>query len=141
MVCSPHDSLFFARVLIKLFDSRTSMIKELLNALAAMDELMGSNEINMQVAAMTPAVILLVAIRRLFQWLFYSVFRERSSREDIYGMHHQGTKFLLTLHPMYLLTVFSTTTLCSHCASNNIGYRKITSYERQPTSSSAVVSL
>ncbi|KAL7483120.1 hypothetical protein ACHAW6_008773 [Cyclotella cf. meneghiniana] len=63
--------------------------KELLNALAAMDELMGSNEINMQVAAMTPAVILLVAIRRLFQWLFYSVFRERSSREDIYATVRQ----------------------------------------------------
>ena len=27
-----------------------------------MDELMGSNEMNMQVAAMTPAVILLVAV-------------------------------------------------------------------------------
>ena len=87
----PHDSLFCARLLTKLIDSRTSVIKELLNALAAMDELMGSNEINMQVAAMTPAVILLVAIRRLFQWLFYSVFRERRSREDIYGMDHQGT--------------------------------------------------
>eukprot|EP00804_Cyclotella_cryptica_P000558 CCRYP_009961-RA/>CCRYP_009961-RA protein AED:0.09 eAED:0.09 QI:373/0.6/0.63/1/0.6/0.63/11/2826/1054 len=60
---------------------------ELLNALVAMDELMGSNEINMQVAAMTPAVILLVAIRRLFQWLFYAVFRERRSREDIYGLN------------------------------------------------------
>jgi hypothetical protein len=59
--------------------------KELLSALVAMDELMGSNEINMQVAAMTPAIILLVAVRRTFQWLFYSIFREGRSREDIYG--------------------------------------------------------
>jgi len=29
--------------------------KELFNALVAMDELMGSNEINMRIAAMTPA--------------------------------------------------------------------------------------
>ena len=31
------------------------MQKELMNALVSMDELMGSNEINMQIAAMTPA--------------------------------------------------------------------------------------
>ena len=30
--------------------------KELLSALVSMDELMGSNEINMQIAAMTPSV-------------------------------------------------------------------------------------
>ena len=49
--------------------------QELLNALVAMDELMGSNEINMRIAAMTPAFILLYSIRRGFQVLLYGVFR------------------------------------------------------------------
>lgn len=49
--------------------------KELLSALVSMDELMGSNEINMQIAAMTPAVIILMAIRRAFQLLFYAIFK------------------------------------------------------------------
>ena len=62
--------------------------QELLNALVAMDELMGSNEMNMQVAAMTPAVILLMAVRRAFSWLFYSIFREGRSRDDVYGKHY-----------------------------------------------------
>lgn len=31
------------------------LLQELFNALVAMDELMGSNEINMRIAAMTPA--------------------------------------------------------------------------------------
>lgn len=63
----------------------TIFIQELLNALVAMDELMGSNEMNMQIAAMTPAVILLMAVRRTFLFLFYSIFREGRSRDDVYG--------------------------------------------------------
>ena len=51
--------------------------KELLSALVSMDELMGSNEMNMQVAAMTPAVILLMAVRRGFEVLFYACFKVR----------------------------------------------------------------
>lgn len=46
-----------------------------MSALVAMDELMGSNEMNMQVAAMTPALMLLYAIRRVFQVLFYALFK------------------------------------------------------------------
>ena len=51
-----------------------------------MDELMGSNEMNMQVAAMTPAVIFFMAVRRTFSFLFYSIFREGRSKDDVYGM-------------------------------------------------------
>ena len=54
-----------------------------------MDELMGSNEINMQIAAMTPAVILLVAIRRGFRLLFYAVFQVGKSKEEIYTQFRQ----------------------------------------------------
>ena len=40
-----------------------------------MDELMGSNEINMRIAAMTPALVLLYSIRRGFRLLLYGFFR------------------------------------------------------------------
>ena len=50
---------------------------------------MGSNEINMQIAAMTPAVILLVAIRRGFRLLFYAVFQVGKSKEEIYTQFRQ----------------------------------------------------
>mmetsp|Transcript_17365 Transcript_17365/g.41675 ORF Transcript_17365/g.41675 Transcript_17365/m.41675 type:complete len:540 (+) Transcript_17365:2090-3709(+) len=63
--------------------------KELLSALVAMDELMGSNEINMRIAAMTPAVILLMAIRRGFRLLFYAFFQVGKSKEEIYSSFRQ----------------------------------------------------
>ena len=63
--------------------------KELLSALVAMDELMGSNEINMRIAAMTPAVILLVAIRRTFRLLFYAFFQVGKSKEEIFSSFRQ----------------------------------------------------
>jgi len=63
--------------------------KELLSALVAMDELMGSNEINMRIAAMTPAVILLMAIRRGFRLLFYALFQVGKSKEEIYSSFRQ----------------------------------------------------
>ncbi|KAL9187202.1 hypothetical protein ACHAXT_010922 [Thalassiosira profunda] len=63
--------------------------KELLSALVAMDELMGSNEINMRIAAMTPAVIMLMAIRRVFRTLFYSLVKVGKSKEEIYSSFRQ----------------------------------------------------
>ena len=59
--------------------------KELLNALVAMDELMGSNEINARLAAMTPAVILIVAIRKAFRVIFYALFKFGASKQEIYA--------------------------------------------------------
>jgi len=59
--------------------------KELLNALVAMDELMGSNEINMRIAAMTPAVILMIAVRKVFRVIFYALFKFGASKQEIYA--------------------------------------------------------
>ena len=62
---------------------------------------MGSNEINMQIAAMTPALILLVAIRRGFRLLFYAVFQVGKSKEEIYTQFRQtilGKLMLLVTH-------------------------------------------
>jgi len=63
--------------------------KELLSALVAMDELMGSNEINMQIAAMTPAVMLLMAIRKGFSFVFYAILQVGKSKDEIYSSFRQ----------------------------------------------------
>mmetsp|Transcript_6149 Transcript_6149/g.11655 ORF Transcript_6149/g.11655 Transcript_6149/m.11655 type:complete len:1002 (+) Transcript_6149:305-3310(+) len=58
--------------------------KEMMNALFAMDELMGSNEINIKLAAMTPAVLLASFIRYLFRKLFYALLKIGKSKEETY---------------------------------------------------------
>lgn len=63
--------------------------QELLNALVSMDELIGSNEINMRIAAMTPAVILMIAVRRTFRLLFYAFFQIGKSKEEIFNQFRQ----------------------------------------------------
>ena len=63
-----------------------------------MDELMGSNEMNMQVAAMTPAVIFFMAVRRTFSFLFYSIFREGRSKDDVYGMIYFLSFMYIRMH-------------------------------------------
>jgi hypothetical protein len=58
--------------------------KEMMNALFAMDELMGSNEINIKLAAMTPAFLLASFIRYLFRKLFYALLKIGKSKEETY---------------------------------------------------------
>ena len=59
---------------------------------------MGSNEMNMQVAAMTPAVIFFIAVRRTFSFLFYSIFREGRSKDDVYGMIYFLSFMYIRMH-------------------------------------------
>jgi len=59
--------------------------KEMMNALISMDELMAANEINMQVAAMTPAVVILYAVRYVFRKIFYALLKIGKSREETFG--------------------------------------------------------
>lgn len=63
--------------------------KELMNALVAMDGLMGSNEINMQIAAMTPAVVLVMGIRRVCKFLLYAFLQIGKSKEETYASFRQ----------------------------------------------------
>jgi ATP synthase regulation protein NCA2. len=58
--------------------------KEMMNALFAMDELMGSNEINIKLAAMTPAFLLASFARYFFRKLFYALLKIGKSREETY---------------------------------------------------------
>ena len=59
--------------------------KEMMNALVAIDELMGSNEINMQLAAMTPALLLASSFKHLFQKVYYAFLKLGKSKEETYA--------------------------------------------------------
>ena len=59
--------------------------KEMMNALLALDEMQASNNINMNMAAVTPAVLLLYTAQKAFQFFFYALFKLGKSREETYG--------------------------------------------------------
>ena len=56
-----------------------------MNALVAMDELMGSNEMNMKLAAMTPAFLIVYGIRYTFRIVFYALLKIGKSKEEIFA--------------------------------------------------------
>lgn len=56
-----------------------------MNALQAMDEMMSANDININIAAITPAVILAYAGSRIFKYLLYAVLKLGKSREEIFA--------------------------------------------------------
>ena len=60
-----------------------------MNMLCATDEMMSANEINMNLAAITPAVLLLYGTGRVFRFLFYSLFKLRKNREETYSAFRQ----------------------------------------------------
>jgi len=59
--------------------------KEMMNALFAMDELMGSNEINIKLAAMTPAFLLASSIRYVFRKFYYALLKIGKSEEETFA--------------------------------------------------------
>ncbi|GAX20381.1 hypothetical protein FisN_9Hh094 [Fistulifera solaris] len=61
------------------------MKKEMMNALQAMDEMMSANDININIAAITPAAILAYGGSRIFKYLLYAVLKLGRSREEIFG--------------------------------------------------------
>jgi len=63
--------------------------KELMNALVAMDEVMSSNEINMNLAAITPAVLAVYGAKYVFRVLFYALLKLGTSREEVYASFRQ----------------------------------------------------
>lgn len=56
-----------------------------MNALYAMDDLMGSNEINIKLAAMGPAVLIASFIRFGFRTVYYAVLKIGKSKEQTYS--------------------------------------------------------
>ena len=56
-----------------------------MNALHAMDEMMSANDINMNIAAITPTVILAYTGTRIFRFFFYALLKLGKSREETYA--------------------------------------------------------
>ena len=61
------------------------MVKEMMNAMHAMDEMMSANDINMNLAAITPAILLVYGSSRVFRFLFYALLKVGKSREETYA--------------------------------------------------------
>jgi hypothetical protein len=59
--------------------------KELLNALAAIDEMIAANEINMNLAAISPVMLLGYSVLWLGKFVFYTFLRLGTSREETYS--------------------------------------------------------
>ena len=57
----------------------------MMNALHAMDEVISANDINMNIAAITPVVILFYVSSRVFKFLSYAVLKLGRSREETYA--------------------------------------------------------
>ncbi len=56
-----------------------------MNALLAMDEMRASTNFNMNLAAVTPFVLLVWATQKAFKFVFYATLRMAKSREETYG--------------------------------------------------------
>lgn len=56
-----------------------------MNALKAMDEVISANDINMNIAAITPVVILAYVSSKIFRYLSYAVLKLGKSREETYA--------------------------------------------------------
>ncbi len=57
----------------------------MMNALYAMDELMGSNEINMRLTSMTPAFLLVSSCQYIIKKVYYALFKLGKSKEEVYA--------------------------------------------------------
>lgn len=59
--------------------------KEMMNAMYAMDEMLKSNEINMNLAAVTPAFLIAYGARSVYRFCVYALFKLGKSREDTFA--------------------------------------------------------
>lgn len=59
--------------------------QEMMNALHAMDEMMSANDINMNLAAITPFALLVWLGSKLSKFLFYALLKIGASREETYA--------------------------------------------------------
>jgi ATP synthase regulation protein NCA2 len=57
----------------------------MMNALHAIDEMMSANDINMNMAAITPAVLLVYGSAKFFKFLFYALLKIGKSKEETYA--------------------------------------------------------
>jgi len=57
----------------------------MMNALYAMDELMGTNEININLPAITPAFLIASSVRYAFRKIYYALLKISKSKEETYA--------------------------------------------------------
>jgi hypothetical protein len=57
----------------------------MMSAIQAMDEMMSANEINMNLAAITPGLIVSYAVQRVFGFMFYALLELGKSQEETYA--------------------------------------------------------
>jgi ATP synthase regulation protein NCA2 len=57
----------------------------MMNALQAMDEVMSANDINMNIAATTPAFVPMFLGGQVFKYLYYALLQLGTSREETYA--------------------------------------------------------
>jgi hypothetical protein len=61
------------------------MKKEMMNALNAMDEMMSANDINMNLAAITPVFLVSYFSTRIFKFMYYALLKLGKSREETFA--------------------------------------------------------
>lgn len=66
-----------------------STIQEMVNALYQMDDMMSANDINMNLAAVTPAVLMLYTAKQVFKFFYYALLKLGKSREETYASFRQ----------------------------------------------------
>lgn len=59
--------------------------KEMMNALLAIDEMRASTNFNMNMAAVTPFVLAVVALQKTFKFVYYAILKMGKSREETFG--------------------------------------------------------
>ncbi|KAL3913096.1 MAG: hypothetical protein SGILL_006625 [Bacillariaceae sp.] len=59
--------------------------KEMMNALVALDEMQASTNFNMNLAAITPFVLLVWSVKRVSSFVFYTTFKVGKSRAETYA--------------------------------------------------------
>lgn len=64
--------------------------KEMMNALVSLDEMQASTNFNMNLAAITPFVLLMWSIKRVSTFIFYTMFKWGKSRSETYRSFLDG---------------------------------------------------
>uniref|UniRef100_A0A7R9WR44 Uncharacterized protein n=2 Tax=Craspedostauros australis TaxID=1486917 RepID=A0A7R9WR44_9STRA len=62
----------------------------MMNALVALDDMQASNNMNMNLAAVTPAVFLIYACQRMLRFVRYALLKLGKSKEETYGSFQHG---------------------------------------------------
>lgn len=106
----------------------------MMNAMLALDEMQKSTNFNMNMAAVTPFLLLMYATKRAFQFVFYAILKMGKSREETYS------SFLQILVDVERLLVMRDNPPSPPMGSRSVRKKDGESSEVVPPTSSLVVS-